>query len=123
MTRVADTSVLYAFFDADDVHHDAAVSDLGDPEPIVVPTEVLAETIDLVVDRALHEVASAALEDLLALPHVSVMGERVHVSAVQDIYQDAGGALSLTDAFVVQACRVLGARPLAYDDAIVERVG
>lgn len=117
MVRVADTSVLYAVLDEDDDHHDQAVGDLEDPEPILVPREILVETVDLVRHRADAGAASAALDDLLALPHVSV-AEPVHVEAVQAVFDEAAGDLSLADAVVVQTCLARGADPLAYDEDV-----
>lgn len=122
MVRVADTSVLYALFDEDDDHHEEAAADLGDPEPVEVPSPILAETIDLLRYRAGPTTASAALEDLLALPHVSTAGP-VHVEAVQAVFDEAPGGLTLADAFVVQTCRARAADPLAYDDAIHAALG
>jgi len=119
VTRVADTSVLYALLSRDDAHHEKAREDVSDPEPIVVPTEILVETVDLVSYRFGKEAGPRALEGLLSLPHVRV-AEKVHIDAVQRVYAEAKGRLSLADAFVVQTCRALGARPLSYDDRIVK---
>lgn len=91
-----------------------------DPEPIRIPRPVLAETIDLVADRADEGTASRALDWLLDRPNVTI-ADTVHVPAVRDIYHEAEGTLSLTDAFVVQTCRALGADPLANDERIVSR--
>ena len=117
MTRVADTSALYALFSEDDRFHERAVRDAGDPDPIAVPTEILVETIDLLAYRFGFKAARQALEFLLGLPHVS-LSERVEFGPVLDIYDGAKGALSLADAFVVQTCLALGAAALAYDRRI-----
>lgn len=121
MTRVGDTSALYALFDADDAHHEDAKAALEDPEPIDVPTEVLVETIDLVEYRSTSETARAALAWLLDRPNVRI-ADPVHVPAVRDLHAEAGGALSLADAFVVQTCRALGADALAFDEGIEARI-
>jgi 5'-methylthioadenosine phosphorylase len=70
--RVADTSALYPVFDGDDAHHAQAREDLADPAPVVVPSEILVETINLIEYRFGFSPASTALERLLAKPHVSV---------------------------------------------------
>lgn len=121
MTRVADTSALYALFDEDDAHHDRAKAALEDPEPVAVPTEVLVETVDLVEYRSTPETARAALAWLLERPNVRI-ADPVHVPAVREVHEDGAGELSLADAFVVQTCRALGADPLAFDEGIGSRV-
>ena len=118
MTRVADTSVLYALFSEGDRFHSRAKDDVGDPDPLVIPTEVLVETIDLLAYRFGSEAGRKALDSLLGLPHVRV-AERVELPPVRRIYEAARGRLSLADAFVVQTCVALGADPLAYDEDIL----
>ncbi|MFQ6107764.1 MAG: PIN domain-containing protein [Thermoplasmata archaeon] len=114
--RVADTSALYALFSEDDRFHEKALKDVGAPEPIAVPSEILVETTDLIAYRFGAGAGREALEALVQLPHVSV-AERVELSAVKEIYDRA--KISLADAFVVQTCLALGAEVLAYDGRIV----
>lgn len=118
MTRVADTSVLYALFSEADRFHGRAMEDVGDPDPIAVPTEVLVETIDLLTYRFGFTAGRSALEFLVGLPHVGI-AERVEVVAVRAVYKAARGRLSLADSFVVQTCLALGAEALAYDSRII----
>lgn len=118
MTRVGDTSALYALFSEADRFHERAVRDIGEPDPIVIPTELLVETVDLLAYRFGFTAATRALKFLLQLPHVS-LSERVEFGAVSEIYERARGALSLADSFVVQTCVALGAAALAYDRRIV----
>lgn len=116
--RVADTSALYALLDEADAHHAKAIQEVEDPEPIVVPPEILVETIDLVGYRFGHGAAQSALQDLLALSNIR-RAEVVHLEAVVAVFLGAGGKLSLADAAVVQTCRALAARPLAFDRDIL----
>ena len=118
MTRVADTSALYALFSEADRFHERARRDVGDPDPIVVPTEVLVETVDLLAYRFGFPAGRRALEFLVGLPHLTV-AEKVEVAAVTAIYDRAAGNLSLADSFVVQTCLALGADAMAYDRRIV----
>jgi predicted nucleic acid-binding protein len=118
---VGDTSALYAVFDADDEHHEEAKRALEEPEPVVAPTEILTETVDLIGYHASHDLARQALDWLLERPNVRV-ADPVHVPAVRDIHSTAEGKLSLADALVVQTCRALGADLLAFDAAIEKRV-
>ncbi len=122
MTRVADTSALYALFSEEDRFHERAVEGVGDPDPIVVPTEILAETIDLLTYRFGFVAGRRALDFLLGLPHVGI-AEKVEVAAVRAIYRAARGRLSLADSFVVQTCLALGGEPLAYDRQILRELG
>ena len=121
MTRVGDTSVLYALFSEEDAFHERAMNDVGESEPIVVPSEILVETVDLIAYRSTHGTAKRALTYLLQLPHVS-LSERVEVGAVQAIFDGAKGRLSFADAFVVQTCLSLAADVLAYDERILAEV-
>ena len=121
MTRVADTSVLYALFSEADRFHGKAIDDIGDPDPVVVPTEVLVETIDLLTYRFGFGAGREALDFLLGLPHVGI-AEKVEVAAVRAIHRGARGRLSLADSFVVQTCLALGAEIVAYDQGIVREM-
>lgn len=118
MTRVADTSALYALFSEVDRFHTKAVEDVSDPDPIVVPTEVLVETVDLLRYRFGFAAGRRSLDFLLDLPHVSI-AEKVEMAAVKAIYGGAKGRLSFADSFVVQTCLALGAKALAYDRQIL----
>lgn len=121
MTRVADTGALYALFSEADRFHGRAVRDVGDPDPIAVPTEVLVETIDLLTYRFGFGAGRSALDFLVGLPHVGI-AEKVEVAAVRAIYRAARGRLSLVDSFVVQTCLALGAEVLAYDERILKEL-
>lgn len=118
--RVADTSVLYALFSEDDRFHERALKDMSAPEPIAVPSEILAETMDLIAYRFGPGAGRRALDSLVQLPHLSI-AEKVELSAVKDIYERTK-RMSLADAFVVQTCVALGAEVLAYDRRIVEEL-
>jgi len=117
VTRVADTSVLYALFSEDDAWHARAKEAFAEVDPVRVPSEILVETIDLLAYRFGHASGARALEALLALPHVTV-AEQVEAAAVQAIHAAGRGTLSLADAYVVQTCLMLGAEVLSYDEDI-----
>lgn len=117
--RVADTSALYAFLVETDGHHTKAATALTNPDPIVVPTEILLETVQLLAYRFGWDAGRLALDALLSLPHVSV-AEKVSFDGVRQVHAASKGRLSLADAFVVQTCRALGATPIAYDANIVK---
>lgn len=116
--RVADTSALYALFNEADAHHRDARKAVADPEPIALPTEILVETIGVVEYRIGWDAAAAALEDLRRTPHLR-LAERVDPDAVARVFLGSGGKLSLADAVVVQTCRALAAKPLAFDRDIL----
>jgi len=121
VTRVADTSVLYALFSEADRFHRRAREDIADPEPVVVPTEVLVETIDLLAYRFGFPAGRKALDFLVGLPHIGI-ADKVDVAAVRAVHRGARGRLSLADSFVVQTCLALGAEALAYDQGIVREM-
>lgn len=117
--RIADTSALYAFLVETDAHHAKAVKAISDPEPIVIPTEILVETVQLLAYRFGWEAGRGALDALLALAHVGI-AEKVAFEAVRQVHAAGKGKLSLADSFVVQTCRALGGAPLAFDANIVK---
>jgi len=121
LTRVGDTSALYALFSQEDEFHERAVVEVGEAEPLVVPAEILVETVDLIAYRFTFEAAKQALAYVLNLPHVSV-ADRVELGAVQGVFEGAQGSLSLADAIVVQTCVALGAGALAYDEDLLAEV-
>lgn len=117
--RIADTSALYAFFHEADPHHAEAVERVASDEPILVPTEILVETIDLIAYRFGHAAGRKALGDLMRLPHVA-LAERVHLEPVRALHEASKGKLSLADAFVVQTCRVTGASAFSFDREVLK---
>lgn len=118
--RVADSSALYAAFVAEDHHHERARAELADAEPVVVPREILVETVDLLAFRFGHARGASALDALLELPHVRP-AEPVPLEGIVAEHRAAAGKLSLADAVVVQTCRALGASPLTFDREIRTR--
>jgi predicted nucleic acid-binding protein len=120
--RVADTSVLYAAFVAEDAHHAKGKAALADDEPIVVPSEIFAETVALIQWRFTFEQARLVGAFVRGLPHVRIESSSNSVGkAAWDEYETAGGAISLPDAFVVAWVRAEGAKPLAFDKRLLRR--
>ncbi len=60
----ADTSWLYAFFDADDAHHEAARREASIPGALLVNPIILAETLDMIRKRGGRDASLAAHENL-----------------------------------------------------------
>lgn len=121
--RVADTSALYALFATGDAHHDAARSAVEEREPIVVPSEIFAETLALIQYRQGFAAAREAGAFLRAVPHLRVRAspERA-LNAAWATFESSAGRLSFPDAVVVSWCRKEGAAPLAYDKALLNAV-
>lgn len=117
--RVADTSALYAVFVAGDAHHEAAREHIADPDPILVPAEVLGETLSLLHFRHGHAFARACGKALRALPHLEVQ------PTPDDPWDDllartwetfgATPRLSYVDCVVVAWCLRRGLDPWTYD--------
>lgn len=120
MTRIADTSVLYALFDEDDKHHKNAVDAIEDPDPILIPREILVETVDLIGLRENADHARYILDILTSLPHTRI-ADPTPFEGVQETHR-RNKKLSLADATVVQTCRVHGAKPLSFDKEIERSV-
>ncbi len=122
MVRIADSSALYALFSSQDAHHEEARAQVEDPEPIVVPGEIHAETLALIQYRGGFDLAREAGKALRGLPHVDVQATTAELrEAAWAAFGESGGALSFPDAIVIAWCRTMGSAPLAFDAELVER--
>jgi predicted nucleic acid-binding protein len=122
--RIADTSCLYGAFFPEDAHFERARAALRDPEPIIIPSEILAETLGLIQLRHKFATALAAGRYLRALRHVRIDGASpALVAAAWETFEESGGKLSLPDALVIAWCEAQGASALSFDDEILRRVG
>lgn len=119
MTRVADSSFLIAVYDREDPRRELALERLTGPVPIVVPPEVVAETLGVVQSRAGYEVARTIHGELAELVHVS-FADATDPDAVAEVFEEGAGALSWVDAAVVWRCRSDDAEPLSFDAEIEE---
>lgn len=111
--RIADTSFLVAFFDADDRRHQGARAAFAETNPVVIGVEVLVETLGVLKAKAGREAADGALEDLMKLASVEWATE-ADVAAAYKIYRDER-SLSFVDATVIQNCVARGVQPLTFD--------
>jgi predicted nucleic acid-binding protein len=121
MTRVADTSFLMALFDVLDQRQAQAQGWAADPEPIEVPSEVLAETLGVVHRRKGLPAAQHIWSQLIRLPHLTFV-ETTDVERIAEAFKAGAGRLSWVDAAVVAACRASDAKPLCFDPAIQRAV-
>ncbi len=113
--RVADTSFLFALFVADDTHHAAARDAAGVAGPVVVPSEVLTETIGLLG----HRVGRAEAAAVVAAMRAQRAFEFVHATEPQEalsVMDETG--LSFVDAVVLWHCRRLGIPAQTFDDRL-----
>ncbi|HUR62134.1 MAG TPA: PIN domain-containing protein [Candidatus Thermoplasmatota archaeon] len=126
--RVADTSVLYALFVPRDAQHARARKAIADPAPILVPGEILAETVSLLQYRHGYEVARKAAAFLRSLPHLEVQPtldgpyEDLLGQAWTTYAMESKGNLSYPDSVVVAWCRRRKLPALAFDEAILKAV-
>jgi predicted nucleic acid-binding protein len=115
--RIADTSVLYALFSHDDIHHTEAVNEVKNPEPIFIPSEIWSETISLIHYRQGFDIAIKAGKALLKLPHVELLSSRMDiVRSSWNIYKKMTGDLSFPDCIVLAWCSNKGVPPLTFDN-------
>lgn len=117
MTRVADSSFLIAALDETDPRQDQARKLMADPEPILVPPEVVGETVGVVQARYDHGHARRVWEALGRLDNL-VHLNTTRMEDVAPIFLDAEGDLSWTDAAVVAHSLVEDAEPLCFDEGI-----
>jgi predicted nucleic acid-binding protein len=121
MTRVADSSFIITLFDEDDARHAEAWTRVRENEPIIVPAEVLTETIGVIHARRGYALAREVLAEFAKFPHVEFL-ETSEGDVTESEFLGGGGRLSWVDAAVVARCKVTGASPLCYDDNILAAV-
>jgi predicted nucleic acid-binding protein len=119
VTRVADSSFIIALFDESDERQQMAQGWASDPEPIVVPAEVMAETMVVVHRRKGVAAALDIWNQLILLPHVAFL-ETSETERAAKVFSSAKGKLSWVDAVVVARCREGDLKPLSFD-AHIER--
>lgn len=112
--HVADTSFLIAVFDSSDPRRSKAREELDKAARVVIPTEILVETLGVLKVKASRRAAIDALEKLLRLPNVT-WSECCDFQGTLAIYR-SHPALSFPDAVVVRECITRGARLLSFDE-------
>ena len=112
--KVADTSFLVAFFDADDRRNVQARDAFASTNPLIICPEVLVETLRVIKAKAGRGAADAALEDLMRVANVE-WAQESDIPATWRIYE-AEAPLSFVDASVVQLCIRRAVEPLTFDD-------
>lgn len=113
MARVADTSFLYAAFDAADARHDEARDEIAKPQALHIPLCVMAEFLDLVTYRHDRKAALRIHRDLTGLATVALVPLRDEDSVLATWTEDPG--LSVVDAAGIQACVEGDSTLLSYD--------
>lgn len=111
--HVADTSFLIAVFDSSDPRQAKAREELETASPVVIPTEILVETLGVLKVKASRRAATLALERLLRLPNVA-WSECCDFQGTFAIYR-SNPALSFPDAVVVRECITRRVPPLTFD--------
>lgn len=117
MTRVADSSFLLTLFDTTDPRRARAKAWAARPQPIVVPPEVLGETLGIAHARRGYDAANDILTWLNGKPHIELL-DATNVESVAAVFAQGRGKLSWVDAAVVWRCRSQGAEPLCFDPDI-----
>jgi predicted nucleic acid-binding protein len=126
--KVADTSALYALFLENDAHHAQATAQLVTGEPIVVPSEILTETIGLIQLRLGPAPAVAASRFLTVTPCLEIQPtpddpwDNLQREA-RDCFEQGRGQLSQADAIVIAWCRKRNLEPWSYDRELVAAIG
>lgn len=119
--RVADTSWLYALFDADDTHHAMASAWIHEPIVTLVPASIMDETLDLVAYRGGPAAAREAHGDLLGFPHFDLWYPVDEQAATAIWLQNP--TLSLHDAHAVACARSTGFPLATFDERQKAAVG
>jgi len=118
--RIADTSFLYALFSETDAFHERARRAAEEPEGIIVPAEILSETVALLHRRLGFALARASGTWLRDKGHIEIGTPSPELlEAAWRAYSGSRGRLSYPDSVVVAWCRGRRANPLAFDTKIL----
>lgn len=113
MSRVADTSFLYAAFDEADARHEEALDEIAKPHALNIPLCVMAEFLDLVTFRHDHKTALQVHADLARLATVAILPLHDEENVLTIWAKHPG--LSMVDAAGIQACSEGNHTLLSYD--------
>lgn len=113
MSRVVDTSVLYALFDEADAHHERARRDLAAQPRWAVPLAVLVEFLLVVRRRHGKPVAQRAMQDLQGMGRLDIVQPQ-DAAKVLALWRDHP-TLSAPDAVGLQEALHTGVPLLTYD--------
>jgi len=116
---VADTSALYALFDAGDAHHGKARAQLAAERPFLVPSEILSETIALLRLRLGRDASRQAVRSVLSFPHGRIAATKQATIDLAAAGFASGTGLTYEDWIVVHTCRAIGARPWSFDSDLI----
>jgi predicted nucleic acid-binding protein len=122
--RIADTSFLYALFSETDEHHTKAVAEAGKTRAMSIPPEILSEIISLVHRRQGFQAAMLAGEWIRSQAGIEICAiSKSIIDSTWKIFTAGNGRLSYADSAVIAHCRALIARPLTFDETILDFMG
>jgi len=117
--RVVDTSFLYALFSGTDAFHERALREAKQYDSVLLPPEILSETVALIHYRQGFEAARNAGQWISAQRAFRIPASDESFAWVPwRVFRTWRGKLSYPDAVVVAWCRQLRGAPLAFDDTI-----
>lgn len=121
--RLADSSFLYALFLTGDPNSQRAEREAAVNEPILVPSEVLAETLGVLARRKGIDFARMAKHWLESKPHFQMaFTQRQHYDIATRFFARPPERLNYVDALLVAWARVSGARLVTYDEGLARAV-
>lgn len=120
MSRLADSSFLFALFDHADDRRPLALRWAEDPAAIEIVPEVLGETLGVTQRRPGFSAAREIYFALRSKPHIRFV-ESPGASKIEEEFEAAKGSLTWTDAAVVAAARTMGREVLCFDPRLRRR--
>ena len=119
--RLADSSFLVALFSSGDQNHSAADREASQPEPILVISEVLSETLGLLQKRKGIDFARMVKQWLESRPHFQfAFTQRDHFDLAARIFLKAPERLNYVDALLVAWAISTKARLLSFDEDLLK---
>lgn len=115
--RIADTSFLIALFNSGDRYHAQARKEAAEPDPIAIPTEVMAETLGVLQRRKGIDFARLAKDAIDQKSHFRVtFTQEAHYAEASRLFSDADERINFVDSIVV-AWSLLERSPiLSFDE-------
>lgn len=118
--RLADSSFLVALFVSGDRNSAAAEREAARPDPILVPSEVLGETLGVLQKRKGIDFARLVKDWMDSKPHFQyVFTQRAHFDVASRMFRKSTHRVNYVDAVVIAWAWATGAAILSYDDDLL----
>lgn len=118
--RLADSGFLVALFQSGDRNYDAAEREASKPEPILIISEVLGETLGILQKRKGLDFARMVKQWLESKPHFQfAFTQRAHFDVASRVFAKAPERVNWVDAVLVAWAASVPAELVSFDQDLV----